>query len=75
MLFPRLVVFRRAPHQALGQLVAVQGPVGFPGSDLFDQVQQRAAVAIGHVQQRLARRTRQGQRAAQVLLGALRQTL
>jgi hypothetical protein len=75
MLVPRLVVFgaaRRISRLASSSRVSV---VQLPGRDLLDQVQQRAAVAIGHLQHRLARLALQRQGAAQFLLGPLRQPL
>ena len=73
MLFPRFVILAGAAHQAGGQRIAGKGRVGFPRGDLFDQVQGRAAITIGHVQKRLACITRQRQGAAKFAFGALRQ--
>ena len=75
MLIPRFVVFRRTAHQALRKLVAGQALVNLPSGDLLDQVQKRPAVAIGHLQHRLARLALQRQGAAQFLFGPLRQAL
>ena len=75
MLFARLVVFRGPPHQPRGQRCAVQRLGQGPGRHLLDQVQKRAPVAIGHVQQRLAGIPRQRQGAAQVLFRPLRHAL
>ena len=51
--------------------VAIEG-LRLP-AHLLDQVEKRAAVAVGHVEKRVARRRGQGKRAAQFVLGAVGQ--
>ncbi len=73
MLVTRLVVFCRAFHQAGGKGAAIQFSLDLPRRHLFDQVQERAAVAVSHFKQGLARRTIERQGAAQLLFGTLRE--
>ena len=73
MLIPRFVVFRRPAHQALRHGLRVDGRIGFPRRHLLDQVQRRASIAIGHLQQSLSCLRGQRQLAAQFALGPLRQ--
>ena len=71
MLVPRLVVFRSTLHQADGQTNAVNLAVHLPRRDLFDKIEQRTPVTIGHFQQRLARGTIKRKRFIQFPLGSL----
>ncbi len=75
MLIARFVVAHRAAHQPGRELVGIQRAGRLPRHHLLDEVQQRPPVAIGHLDQRRPRRTVEGQRAAQILLGTLRQQL
>ena len=66
----RFVVLRGAPTQPFAKANRVQWGRDLPGGDLFDQVQQRPTIAIGHLDQRCARCVGQGQRRGQLGLGA-----
>ena len=71
MLVARLVVARGAAHQPGRELVAVERARHLPGHDLFDPVEQRPAVAVRHLHQRVAGGPVERQGAAKLLLGAL----
>ena len=71
MLIARFVVFRRPPHQPLGQRLAVKLPRKAPRIDLLNQAKQSPPVAIGHLKQCLTRMAIKRQRTSQLLLGAL----
>ena len=75
MLFPRFVVFRRAPHQPGRQRVPVQRRAGLPRRHLLHQVEQRAPVPVRHVPECRARVGFQRQGAADLGLRAHQQIL
>ncbi len=71
MLLTRLVVLGGAALQALAKLLGREVLLHPPRHHLLDQVQKRAAVAVGHVDELLARGTVQRQRPVQFAFGPL----
>ncbi len=69
MLLAGFVVFRRPPHQPFGQCLAPQRRIHLPRRHLFNQIEQSAPVAIGHIEQRRARLAIKRQIAADLRLG------
>ena len=73
VLFPVLVVGRRAALQNTGEGLGIEGLVFGDGEQGFGQGKHIAPVAVGHSDQRFARGERQRQRAAFVGLGPFKQ--
>ena len=75
MRIARFIVLRRPAHQPAAQRLDIKLCLYLPGGELFDKVQQGAAVSIGHFQQRLSGLTGQRQCRVQFFFSALAQQL
>jgi hypothetical protein len=73
MRLPRLVVLRRAPLQPMGQRAGIKIGGCLPRRDLFHEVQERAAIAIGHRKETVPRLGRKGQRPVKLGFRAFQQ--